>query len=261
MSKRGGDDKGAARSASAKARVVINEPPDDMVAEAAAPAPAAAELQFVTPAVFAEPAARASKRRVEVQSPKTDSPTRPRPGRSSPPALGGQRAEGAGDAPRRARAGDPAPASPPPGCSTDALRIHIELVIKGFEQALGHQAQQQAEAQDKIQKLEANLRTVHEELTADAKENHDKVKTEVFSLRIELSSFAAGLQEINATNTQAIDKIERIDRMFKEHLDVAFVCVEVKCASLNSAIDELESRIPMRAPRAPSRCRPACPPA
>ena len=133
------------------------------------------------------------------------------------------------------------------------------MVIKGFEQAMGLQAKQQAESQDRIAKLEANLRLTHDELTADAKENHDKVKTEVFSLRIELSTFAAGLQEINGTNMQAIDKIERIDRMFKEHLDVAFACVEVKCAPLSSAIGELEGRIPMRAPPGPVEMPPGVP--
>ena len=182
MPKREGD----ARTSSAKSRIVINDPPENMDADGSTPAPAAsqppAELHFVTPAVSAEPAARgpsASKRRAEVQSPKLDSPSRPRPGRSSPPALGGPQPEPAGPAPRRARGGD-YPPSPPPGCSTDALRIHFELVVKGFEQTVAHQAQQQAESQVRITKLETSLQRAHDELTADSKENHVKVKNEVF---------------------------------------------------------------------------------
>ena len=196
MPKRDGDN---ARTPSAKAgRNDVTDPVDDMLAEAAAAsalAPTAAE--FATPAASAEPASR--PKRVLVQSPQKDSPTRPRPGRSSPPALGGPRGDGGAPPPRRARAGD-APASPPPGCSTDALRIHFELVIKGFEQTVTQQAQQQADSQARITKLEKSLQRAHEELTAESKENQDKVKNEVFSLRTELSGFAAGLQEVNFAN-------------------------------------------------------------
>ena len=228
---------------------------DDMIAEAAQ---TTTNTEFMTPAVSLEPISK-DKRRVEIKSPEVDSPTRPRPGRSSPPTMGGPRSDGAAEPARsRARAGDP-PASPPPGCSTDALRIHMELVMKGFEQVLGHQAQQQAESAGKIQKLEASIKVVHDELNADAKENHDKVKTEIFALRTELSNFAECIAQVNTSNVQAIEKIEAIDKKFKEHLDVAFVCIEVKCASLSSALEELDSRLPMRAPPGPVRAPPGVP--
>ena len=259
MAKRGAD---ASRAPSAKSQ---RDTLPGMDADAPAPQaePPTSASAFVTPAVSVEPAARepsgAAKRRVEVKSPQLDSPSRRKgPGRSSPPALGGAQPEPAEPGPRRARGGA-GPLSPPPGCSTDALRIHFELVIKGFEQNIAQQAQQQADSQARIVKLEADVKHVHDELTADAKENHDKVKNEVFSLRTELSSFAASLQEVNTENAKAIGKIESIDRAFKEHLDVAFVCIEVKCASLSTVIDELNDRIPPKAPPAPMRMPPGVP--
>ena len=223
MAKRGasGD---AARSASKSGR--LTEPTD-------------VEHDFETPAASLEPqkkepAKLAIKRRVAA-----DSPTRPGPGRSSPPTMG----EPMDGTPRRARARDLHGVSPPPGCSTDALRIHFEFVIKGFEHVLGNQAKEQTNAEARITKLESDLPDVRNELVSYIKDEHQEVVGEFLSLRGELSDFASRVEDVTQANIQAVERIKSIDRILKEHLDVAFACVEVKCESLTSAMEELGARV------------------